>query len=155
MGKLNKQEILNEAKKRRDRIYAYITQDPPVPFNTILMMEGMHDRACRSIINEFEREHGFEYFGVASRNTTTDGLPYGLTQASARMRHGLGNALFFYVQNVGSRDLVAPKIGMNKRQQIRAETKPFSHDWTVSQIERLARELGKQPMEFIIECMRA
>jgi hypothetical protein len=81
-----------------------------------------------------------------------------MTSATARLRQKLGDNVYLLRERGKDsshfgRNEVAPRIGLNNRQQKRAEERPFTHDWTISQIERLARELGRDPMEFILSCL--
>lgn len=153
MGKQTLKEVSEKALERRARVLTYITQDPPVPFRTIMLMEGMHDRACRKLIKSLEEEHGIDYYNSVSR-PDRDELSFGLTIATSRLRASLGDRLYYVTQRAESRDAAAPAVGLNRRQQVRAETKPFNHDWTLSQIERLARAMGKEPLELLSECMK-
>lgn len=158
MGQITRDDIQEEAARRKERILAFMTQDPPVPYNQIKLMEGMHDRACRQIIKELEAEHGLDYLGTPAAKTPKDALPYGLTTATAHLRGRLGDHLYQLRQRGNNHDnfgrnQVAPRVGLNARQQLKAEDRPFGHDWTLSQIERLARELGENPAEFLLKCL--
>jgi hypothetical protein len=157
MGQLSRDEIQAEAHARKERVLAYMTQDPPVPLSQIRLMEGMHDRACRQLVKEIEAEHGLDYMGTWSR-APKDAMPYGLTTSTARLRQKLGDALYALRERGNDsshfgRNQVAPRVGLNNRQQLKAECRPFAHDWTLSQIERLAREHGRDPMEFLLSCL--
>jgi hypothetical protein len=158
MGQLTREDIQEEARARKERILSFITQDPPVPYNQIRLMEGMHDRACRQLIKEIEDEHGLDYLGTPASKTPKDALPYGLTSSTAHFRGRLGDHLY-QLRHRGNnhdnfgRNQVAPRVGLNARQQLKAEERPFAHDWTLSQIERLARELGENPVDFMIKCL--
>ena len=158
MGQQTREEIQEEAAARKVRILSFMTQDPPVPYENIRLMEGMHDRACRQLIKKIEAEEGIVYLGTPASKKPKDALPHGLTGATARLRGKLGDHLY-QLRNRGNnhdnfgRNQVAPLIGLNNRQQTRAEQRPFAHDWTLSQIERLARELGRDPVEFLTSCL--
>lgn len=150
-------EVAEETKRRRERIMGYISQEPPLPMSTMTQMEGITDRTIRTIIKELEVEHGFEYLSQGFRKTKNT-VPYGLTPATLRLRQMLGDQLFL-LRNRGhdstaqGRNNVAPQLGLNIREQIRAEQRPFNHDWKLSQIERLARELGRDPRELLMSCL--
>jgi hypothetical protein len=152
-----REETRLEAASRRNRILNYLQQDPPVPLTNIAAMEGMAERACRAIIKEIEAESGFEYRGAGTRRDNAE-LPFGLSSSTHRLRSHLAGELYSFREkgNRGkpfTRNQLAPLIGLNTRQQIRAENKPFTHDWTLSEIERLARELGRDPLEFLLTCL--
>lgn len=158
MGRHSRQEISEQAAERRNRILAYMTQDPPLPLPTIIKMEGMHDRSCRVIVKELDAEHELGYMANQLRRPYKDDMPHGLTTATSRFRMKLGNYVYMLRERGSdadslSRGEVASKIGLNNRQQLRAENRPFNHDWTLSQIERLAREHGENPMEFMLKCL--
>lgn len=158
MGQITRDDIQEEAVRRRERILTFITQDPPVPYNQVMLMEGMHDRACRQIIKELETEHGFKYLGTPGSKTPKDALPYGLTTATTHLRGRLGDHVYQLRQRGNNHDNfgrneVAPRVGLNARQQQKAENRPFNYDWSLSQIERLARELGENPIDFLLKCI--
>lgn len=158
MGQITRDNILDEAAARKERIRVMMTQDPPVPYQQIRLAEGMHDRACRGLIKEIEAELGIRYLGTPLSKGDTKDLPFGLTSATSRLRGRLADYLYQLRERGNNHDKfarnqVAPKIGLNARQQLRAEQAPFSHDWTLSQIERLAVELGEDPREFLLRCL--
>lgn len=157
MGHLTKEEIQSEALARRERIFQFMTQDPPVPLSIICQMEGMAERACRLMVKEIEAEHGLDYMNKWSR-APKDATPFGLTDATRRLRQKLGDNLYSLRQRGNDsshfgRNQVAPRIGLNSRAQFRAETRPFNYDWKLSEIERLAREQGRDPVEFLLSCL--
>ncbi len=149
--------ISQEAANRRQRILGYIQQDPPMPMATIMEVEGMTNRSVRSIIKELEVEHGIDYLSQKLRKAR-DAMPHGLSPATLPLRQRLGDQLYLLHQRgqnseAQGRNSVAPQLGMNNREQIRAEQRPFNHDWKLSQIERLARELGRDPRELLMSCL--
>jgi hypothetical protein len=120
-------------------------------------MEGMHERACRAIVKEVEAESGLNYMNEASK-APRDAMPYGLTTSTARLRQKLGDNLYALRERGNDsshfgRNQVAPRVGLNNRQQLKAESRPFAHDWKLSEIERLAREHGRDPVEFLLSCL--
>jgi hypothetical protein len=144
------------ARTRKARILQYITQDPPVSLYNVMSMEGMSERPLRVVLKELEQEHGVKYLGTAAARDD-GGMPYGLTDASNRLRSNLANALYRVTNphnefGFKGRNQVAAEVGLNPREQIRAEQTPFRHNWTLSQIERLARVLGEEPREFLLKC---
>lgn len=96
---------------------------------------GMNEVAARRLINQLIKEHKIDYVV-----TVVDDLPYGLTQETVRLRIYLGARLYdLRQQHGGDRDVVGRLVGLNRREQIRAEQRPYSHNWDLSQIERLSR----------------
>jgi len=157
MPALSMSAISEEARRRRERILGYVQQEPPMPMATIMEVEGMTNRSVRSIIKELEVEHGFDYLSQRLRKAS-DAMPHGLSPATLPLRQRLGDQLYLLRQRgqnseIQGRNSVAPQLGMNNREQIRAEQRPFNHDWKLSQIERLARELGRDPRELLMSCL--
>lgn len=62
--------------------------------------------------------------------------PYGLTDETATLRAKLGGIIASMTEKGLSREEIGELTGLNKRESYRAERRPFSHDWTLSQIER-------------------
>jgi hypothetical protein len=134
-----------------------MTQESPVPLGHIAKLEGMHERAVRDIVKELETEHNIEYMNVASK-ASPDTLAPGLTTATSALRMNLGTELYTLRERGNdsadfARNEIAPRVGLNPRQQARAEQRPFNHDWTLSQIERLAKERGRHPVEFLLNML--
>lgn len=151
------QTVSDDARQRRERLLGYITQDPPIPLPSIIEMEGTTNRYTRVLIKELEAEHGIDYLSQKFRKPK-DAIPFGLSPATLRLRQYLGDQLFLLRQRghnseAQGRNNVAPQLGMNTREQSRAEQRPFNHDWKLSQIERLARELGRDPRELLMSCL--
>lgn len=155
---LSASEKAEYARRRKERIYAYMTQDPPVSLMNIMAMEGVAERPLRLTIKELEDEHDLDYLGTSGARTGAS-IPFGLTEATVRLRARLADNLYKItdvdtsVVDIKGRQEAAPIVGLNPREQIRAEQKPFAFDWSLSQIERLARALGKDPRDFLMECL--
>ena len=157
MGQVTQEEIKIEAQRRRERIHGYMVADPPLPLPTICEIEGMHPRSARALIKEIETEHNLNYMGVHSR-APKDQMPYGLTQATHRLRQKLADNLYMLRERGKdsshySPNEVAARIGLHSRAQLKAKERPFAHDWKLSEIERLARELGRDPQELLLSCL--
>jgi hypothetical protein len=63
-------------------------------------------------------------------------IPYGMTNQSAPFRAFLADILITMGERGLSRQQISKITGLNKHESCRAERRPFSHDWTISQIER-------------------
>jgi hypothetical protein len=156
-GRMPQEDIMRSAQERRDRILGYMTQDPPMPVARIRDVEGITDRTARMLIARVQEETGVQYNGLNTRDPPGS-MPFGLTTASLRLRQKLGDYVYLLNQRgdksekIG-RNRAAFRMGLNNREQIRAEQRPFNHDWKLSQIERLARELNRDPMEFLLSCL--
>lgn len=154
---ITKEDIQADVVRRRARILGYMTQDPPRSLAVICAAEGLHPRAGRALVKEIEEEHGLNYMGVHSRGPK-DETPYGLTSATGRLRQKLADQLYLLRERGNdsaeiTRNGVAPQVGLNSRAQLKAEQRPFLYDWKLSEIERLARALGRDPMEFMLSCL--
>lgn len=157
MGQVTKEEIKAETQRRRERIHGYMVADPPLPLPTICEIEGMHPRAGRALVKEIEAEFGLKYMGVHSR-PPRDQVPFGLTAATQRLRQKLADNLYLLRERGKDSNHyipaeVAARIGLNSRAQLKAKERPFAYDWKISEMERLARELGRDPQEFILSCL--
>lgn len=131
------------AAQRKQRVRGYLTQSRPPSFKEIQAREGVSPQTLRPLINQLEEELGLSYFGTDSARGPGS---FGLTDASRALRARLADAL----HSLGSdRAEVAALTGLNRHEQIRAINRPFRHDWTVSQIERLATATGRSMLEML------
>jgi len=151
------QDRVEAAQERRERVRGYMFGDKPLSVKKICQVEGLTDRAARVIMKELEAEVGESYFSLHVREPTDD-MPYGLSNATMRLRQRLGDQLYLLLQRGTESERIgryraAARIGLNNREQIRAEQRPFCHDWSLSQIERLAREHNRDPVEFLLSCL--
>ncbi len=96
---------------------------------------GWNERTLMSDRKIIAKEEGLEI------STKGVALPLGLTKAgSLQLRVHLANHLNRVTIATGHRPKeVATLIGVNRAGQRRAEKTPYAHDWTLSQIERLAK----------------
>lgn len=62
--------------------------------------------------------------------------PHGLTANTHALRARLGSIIATMSEKGMSREAIGELTGLNKRESYRAERRPYSHDWTLSQIER-------------------
>ncbi len=85
---------------------------------------GMHINAVRRVLPQ-----GYSH---KARNPK----PYGLTNRSYAFRMYLAEILITMGESGLSRNQISATTGLNKHESCRAETRPFHHDWTISQIER-------------------
>lgn len=79
-------------------------------------------------------------------------IPYGLTEETDKIRARLGSIIAAMSDDGLSREQIGEITGLNARQSFRAERRPFSHDWTLSQMERtLAYDTTRNPRIQILE----
>ncbi len=146
---------MDEAVARRERIKAMMEESPPPSLRRICEREGMGIKVVRDIINDMGA-FGRAYMDKNIR-ATSDEMPFGLTPATAHLRRKLGD-LVYLVRERGDHkgpNSLAPRIGLGYQAQRRASEAPFNHDWKLSEIERLAQELGRDPRELIMSCLNA
>lgn len=108
------------------------------PVRNIAQLIGIEHDYCRKICAKLSTKAGFEYKPITPYKRT-EMTSVGITEATRRFRGVLGDKLYL-LGNDGRQ--VAKLIGMTIRCQKAARQRPFNHDWTLSQIERLAAALG-------------
>ena len=75
---------------------------------------------------------------VPSRATTA--MPYGISNGSLNLRMQLASMLID--MKLAGAD-ISQSTGLSRRQITAASTRPYSHDWTLSQIERTLQHFDK------------
>jgi len=115
-----------------DDFQDYIAQGLSV--KSIALRVGMNELAARRIINSLCPNY---------KGTVNDVTPYGMDNESLAQRIKLGSLLYDLRESLkGDRVQVSRLTGLNRNEQIRSEQRPFDHDWTISQIQRLARAMN-------------
>lgn len=95
---------------------------------------GVSDIYVRKVISK----HDANYDPIKS-----DLLPYGITSDSYAMRVRLGYVLYTLFEKNGSKPWKTSRItGLNRYELKAAMGTPWTHDWKMSQIERLCRASG-------------
>jgi len=132
---MNKNEMRAQAAERKARVWEYMNHTPPLPIREIAAREGATVRYVRHLVKKLEQENGVYYSGW--------GLSYKppLSEESYHLRSRLADQLYNLLEREGGRADVARLVGLNTREQLRAINRPFAHDWTLSQIERLGQAL--------------
>jgi hypothetical protein len=120
--------------EREERMLAMMALGRPV--RTIAQLEGLEHDYCRKLVVKLANDNAVEY---TPDNTLQKSKmpPVGVTEASRRMRSQLGDILHKLATASDART-VARQIGMSVRSQKYARETPFNHDWTLSEMERLA-----------------
>lgn len=121
------------------------------PVRAIAQAEGLEHDYCRKICVKLSAEAGIEYNPkkVYSRLEMTT---IGLTENTRRLRSFLADKLYELGDDPR---VVAKQIGMTLRCQKYARQRPFRHDWTLSQIERLAEHLGTDAVTLLGDALNA
>lgn len=72
---------------------------------------------------------------------TEDVIPYGIDDDSHALRVRLGHILYNLGERLGNdRAAIARATGLNRQEQLNAEGRPWMHNWTLAQIQRLCKE---------------
>ena len=126
-----------------DDIIAYINEG--LTPKSIAERAGMNELAARRLINDLVKLHGLSYVP-----SITDDTPFGMDQQTVFLRIHLGNLLYDLRMRLdGDRTSVSRLTGLNRTEQIRAEQRPYNHNWTLSQIQRLAKVTDTPLMELL------
>lgn len=95
--------------------------------------------------------HKTEKLSIAERDRK---MPVGLDPESARMRSRLGGIVADLLhKQVNAVDL-AMATGVTQTQLSMTKSRPFNHDWSIGQLQRLAKFLGKDFNTFMQELTR-
>lgn len=134
--------------QRDERIVEMMRRGRPV--RAIAQMEGLEADYCRKICKSLAAREGFEY--NPAKVTRSDMSFVGLTEASRGFRRYLGDKLHKLGDDPRR---VARLVGMTQRCRKYAMERPFNHDWTLTQIERLAAALEMDFADLMREAMNA
>ncbi len=136
--------------ERRERIIEFIKEQ--LPIINIAQIEGMDFDNCRKLCMQIAREDGLPY--EPEHRQAAPVYPCGIDQGNAELRRRLGDTLYGYVaptpRTQRNPSMVGRAVGIAPRQQRRAWEKPFSHDWSISQMNRLAGTLGEDFTPFVL-----
>lgn len=115
-----------------DDIKDYIAQGLSV--KSIALRVGMNELAARRIINSLCPNY---------KGTVADTTPFGMDTESLAQRIKLGSLLYDLRESLGGdRVQISRLTGLNRNEQIAAEQRPFEHDWSISQMQRLAKAIS-------------
>ncbi|MGN6820571.1 MAG: hypothetical protein ACTHJR_18090 [Sphingomonas sp.] len=90
----------------------------------------------------------------AKRPSRMDKTPFGMSADSQRLRRNLGNELYYLKQDDNLHKLeVAELTGIPQKAQLGAWERPHNYNWSITQIERLARARGRDFTEFMMEML--
>lgn len=120
-----------------------------VPLTIMAKMVGTHRDYCGDIVQRLCREHGLTY---APTPEGEKDLPLGISDQSRPLRAHLGN-LIYNLREVDHHLQIAIDTGLTNKAQRKARDHPFAHDWTLGQMERLAKRLNKTFREMMLEAL--
>jgi len=122
-----------------DDIKSYISQG--LTIKSIAERAGMNELAARRLVLKLSPGY---------KGTVVDTTPYGMDKESVHHRVELGSLLYDLRMSLeGDRTAVARLVGLNIREQIRAEQRPFDHNWSISQMQRLAKATNQTFQELL------
>ena len=103
------------------------------PINAICKILGMEYETGRRICNDLIRQHKIDY--------QPQNFEQKLPQDTHLLRHNLSTALYNYRENTHW-GVVSMTTGLPNRDQHNAIERPYKHDWTITEISRLAAAQG-------------
>jgi hypothetical protein len=115
----------------------------------IALLEGQEPVHLGTIRREVARKHGLSTKGKASA------MPPGLTEETRLFRKRLGDLLYVLKNNPHnlSRKEAAKATGVSSKNQTRAETFPYTFNWSIAEIEQLARALNMSFNDVILHVL--
>jgi len=97
------------------------------------------------------RKHGWTLPTTRRGQTTTRQMPIGMDAESARMRGRLGGIVADLIDKKTNPVELAMLTGVTQTQLNMTKERPFNHNWSISQLQRLAKYLGKDFNTFMQE----
>jgi hypothetical protein len=124
------------------------------PVRAIAQLVGLDHEYCRKICTRLMREHDLKYVpdNTMVREETA---PLGISEDSRSFRRYLSTKLNELALQEPNTSNVAAITGVLQRDQKYAKQRPFHHDWTLSQMERLAAALGLDFIAMMKEAINA
>lgn len=130
--------------EREERLLTFIQQGRAV--RSVAALEGIdHDYAWQ-LMKKVAEKHGLEFHSKRSAEVEI----HGLTEESMQLRARLADQLF-HLQK--SQSEIARAVGLKARAQSRARERPYQYDWTISEMERLARANGMSFRELMLKAL--
>ena len=147
-----REKALND---RRARFIGYIKAGLRLP--EIAEREGVDERYAKQVRKEIASAEGLSIAenpppSVEERARL---LPFGLTSSSNSLRGRLGSVVYKHTEINGMHPVdLAAKTGVNQKALKSSWSNPSIHDWSLSQIERLAALEGKDFVTFMRELLK-
>lgn len=95
---------------------------------------GMHPQVIRQHLKRL---------GLTASNHRSPYQPYGLTENTFRLRSCLAERIISLREKGLKPREISEITGLNRDELCRAERRPYSHDWTLSQMERTEKYFGR------------
>jgi hypothetical protein len=136
-----------EREEREQRFLQFIQRNDPV--RSVARMEGIDYDYALKLLRKVAKQHGLTYQPSRIRVGGKEEI-VGITDESRPMRARLGDHLYHLNRRP---TVVARQFGVTARRQKYAQDAPFNYDWSVSQIERLARDAGVDFKTFMLQLL--
>lgn len=133
---------LEVREERNQRAIDMLKQGRPVP--AICKILGMEKETGRRICNDLIEKHGIDY----QPQSFEEKLP----ADTHLLRHNLSTALYNH-REINHWGLISMQTGLTNRQQHQAIDRPYTHDWSISQISRLANAQGEDFKVFMLKAL--
>ena len=135
--------------EREARLVAFITEGRAVSAVALLEVVS-HDYAYK-LLMKVSKKFGLNYRPRRVANTAQADIP-GLTDDSQAVRARLGDLLYTLK---GSQPELARLTGVASHAQLTARDRPFNYDWSLSQIERLAKAANTDFRALMLQALLA
>lgn len=132
---------------REERLVIFIAEGRPV--SAVALLEGIEHDYAYQLLTQVAKRRGLDYQAKRVARPGLEEIP-GLTAASRALRSRLGNNLYNLKLEQSE---IARKLGITARNQQFAKDTPFRYDWSLSQIERLANEVGTPFESFLLQLL--
>lgn len=131
--------------KREKRILGYIEQQ--LTAAEIARREGLQPDYAIRVRNQIAAKHGLT---IKDRSNKSSAMPYGLDDESRRFRNRLGDDLWGLLNLHKMAPMeVARKVGIPRKLQSKAINKPFAYNWSLGEIQQMAKLYNKPFEEYI------
>lgn len=121
------------------------------PVRIIAALEGIEHDYARKLCMRLAKEEGLDY-APDNKLVRAETPPVGITDSSRSTRRFLADKLCLLGTDYQD---IAKQVGITLRSQKYARQRPFNHDWTMSQIERLAAALNTDFLSLMQEASNA
>jgi hypothetical protein len=135
-------QLLHE---RDENIIRFMQAQRPVA--AIAEFEGLAHDYCAKLCRRLADANGIDYNPERTRVPTTT-----LGKLSEQLRGKLGGYLKDLKQSHHSLEITR-ELGLKQMEQKRAEVRPYNHNWTLAQMERLAQLRGETLTDLLVNAL--
>ena|SRR3990167_538332 len=149
----NQHEVAQAYTERDARVSKFLRENLPVKH--IASLEGMDYDNCRLYCNRLAADQGIDY--KPNTSETAPVFAPGLNPTNRQFRAGIADVLY-QLRHPNTRDRTSDVelgrlTGIPPRAQSRAIQRPFNHDWTLSQMTRLAESSELDFTKMMLRCL--